>query len=258
MGLPGLQPQLLRQLLALKKPLVLVLFHGGIVTLPPDLLAAPALALVSAGYPGLYGAAALADALFDAPDALATNRWGKTPVTWYSEAGWKSADFDMLSFDMAAPPGRTHRYYTGTPQFAFGHGLSYANTTLRAAAAADGAAIAITVTNAHPRRATDEVVMLYAAPRPGTLAATEPAARRLRALAAFERVGPLAPGAAATLRFAVTPEMAQVTDLQGRRVLREGAYAFVVSTGLAEVTLPFVCDAAACRAAPADGVVEDA
>ena len=103
---------------------------------------------------------------------LTLTRWGKTPVTWYSELGWESARFDMLSFAMAAPPGRTHRYYTGTPQFPFGSGLSYAPTALRAHAAtaatdeADGDggvgrgssdAVVVTVTNQHPTRATDEV-----------------------------------------------------------------------------------------------------
>ena len=63
-------------------------------------------------------------------------------MTWYSERGWARAAFDMLSFAMAAPPGRTHRYYTGTPQFPFGFGLSYAPTTLRARAAAATAATA--------------------------------------------------------------------------------------------------------------------
>ena len=73
-----MQPALLRQLLALGKPLALVIYHGGIVTLPPDILKAPQLALVSAGYPGLYGAAALAAALLDTDAEPATNRWGGT------------------------------------------------------------------------------------------------------------------------------------------------------------------------------------
>ena len=74
-----MQPALLRQLLALGKPLVLVLYHGGIVTLPPDILKAPQLAVVSAGYPGMHGAAALAAALLDTDAEPATNRWGTTP-----------------------------------------------------------------------------------------------------------------------------------------------------------------------------------
>ena len=42
---------------------------------------------------------------------LASNRWGRTPVTWYSEAGWAAAGFDMLDFEMGAAPGRTYRFY---------------------------------------------------------------------------------------------------------------------------------------------------
>ena len=283
-GLPGVQPALLRQLLALGKPVALVLFHGGIVTLPPDLLASPKLALVSAGYPGMYGAAAIAAALFDKKksgsgsggsggeavvEQLATNRWGKTPVTWFSEAGWKAADFDMLSFDMAKPPGRTHRYYTGVPQFAFGYGLSYSRTALHAAAKAatattaaagnGAAAVEVSVTNTDATRETDEVVFLYVSAARGTLDADEPAAKRVRALAAFERVGPIAPrGGVAKLRFEITPEMVAVHDAAGKRGVRAGAYTFVVSNGLTEVAVGFRCDKAACRADEAVAVEVEA
>ena len=120
---------------------------------------------------------------------LTLTRWGKTPVTWYSELGWESAHFDMLSFAMAAPPGRTHRYYTGTPQFAFGFGLSYAPTALRAHAATattdeaddDGGAgvgssdaVVVTVTNQHPTRATDEVARRRAKSQPPHSSPTQP------------------------------------------------------------------------------------
>ena len=54
-GLPGLQPDLLAKLIALGKPIALVLFHGGIIAMPPDLVGAPNLAIVSAGYPGVHG-----------------------------------------------------------------------------------------------------------------------------------------------------------------------------------------------------------
>ena len=67
---------LLAQLLALSKPLALVLFHGGMLTIPPSLLQAPNLAIVSAGYPGIHGGVAIADALFDVPALAAEQvRW---------------------------------------------------------------------------------------------------------------------------------------------------------------------------------------
>jgi hypothetical protein len=212
-ALPGLQPSLLRQLLALGKPTAVVLFHGGMVTLPPDLLGAPNLALVSAGYPGIYGAAATAAALFDGPDGrLASNRWGKTPVTWFSEAGWAAAGFNMLSFDMGKAPGRTHRYYTGEPQWSFGHGLGYAQTRMTPSAVVVGepvggaTAISAAVHNADTARAADEVVFLYAVPGAATVPPSEPAAALRRQLVGFTRVGPIAPGGSAAATFSVTAD----------------------------------------------------
>ena len=257
-GLPGLQPSLLAQLLALGKPLAFVLFHGGIVTFPADLLAQPNLALVSAGYPGLYGAAAIADALFDVPASdgrparQASNRWGKTPITWYSEGGWKDAAFDMLSFDMALAPGRTHRYYTGTAQWPFGAGLSYASTSTRAAStasttAANAPTIDVAVRNEDAARATDQIVFLYARAVAGTIAASEPAARLRRTLVAFERLGPIAPGATARASFVVTPRMLEVHDAHGKAKLHPGSYDFLVGAGDDEVSLGFECSEEACR-----------
>ena len=93
-----------------------------------------------------------------------------------------------------------------------------------------------------------KVVLLYVAASRGTLAPTEPAAALVRSLAAFERVGPIAPGASATVRFALSPDMVKVADAHGVRTLRPGGYTFVASTGLAELGLPFTCDLKACRA----------
>ena len=250
-GLPGVQPKLLSKLLALGKPLALVLFHGGIVTFPPDILAAPNLALVSAGYPGIYGAEAIANALLEvSADGALPSRFGKTPLTWYSEKGWADADFDMLSFDMGKAPGRTHVYYSGTPQWAFGAGLSYARTELSAAHGAPKAAgapptIEVAVRNLDAKRATDEVVFLFLVPAAGTVPPTEPAAKMRRTLVAFERVT-IAPRGAAAVKFDVRAEAAQLRDAAGDLTTFEGEYDFVVSTGGIDVPLRFRCGAAGC------------
>ena len=63
-----------------------------------------------------------------APAALAAqlfgreNRWGKLPVTIYPSS--YNTEQDMANYDMAKPPGRTYRYYTGKPLWDFGTGLS--------------------------------------------------------------------------------------------------------------------------------------
>ena len=275
-GLPGLQPQLLRLLLQLNKPLALVLLHGGIVTIPSDILACPHLAVVSAGYPGIHGGRAIAEALFDAAVSaqaegdegggsgslgLAANRWGRLAVTWYSHEGWDAAQYDMLSFDMAQAPGRTYRYYTGKPQWPFGFGLSYAELVLAAkysakagaAAGAEGGTgkVLVSVTNKEPTRTADAVVLLYMEPVPGTVPADVPAAALRRQLVAFERLGPIPPKSDASFAFELTAERVTLVDAVGAPVLYPGRYDLLASLGdgLSDIRLRFECDAqSGCRA----------
>ena len=252
--LPGLQPKLLASLLALGKPLALVLFHGGVVTLPPSILAHSNLAVVSAGYPGIHGGKAIAEALFDAAgvgDGKASNRWGRTAVTWYSEAGWQQAGYDMLSFDMAAAPGRTYRYYNGLPQWPFGFGLSYSTLKLHAvhSNATDASRtgrVAVGVENVDPSRSSDAVVLLYIQPHAGTVPTLAPAAALRRQLVAFERLAAIPAADQANFAFELTPEHVSLHDAHGATVLYPGLYELIVSLGDGEqsneVTLHFSCD----------------
>ena len=117
---------------------------------------------------------------------------------------------------MGKAPGRTHVYYSGTPQWAFGAGLSYAQTELSAAhgkAKAAGAppTIEVAVRNLDAKRATDEVVFLFLVPAAGTVPPSEPAAKMRRTLVAFERVT-IAPRGAAAVHFDVRAEAAQLRD----------------------------------------------
>jgi beta-D-xylosidase 4 len=242
-GFPGLQPKLLTQLLALGKPLALVLFHGGMVTFPPDLLAAKNLAVVSAGYPGVHGAKAIAEALFDAEDGEpAVNRWGKTAVTWYSEGGWADAKFNMLDFDMAASPGRTHRYYTGTPQWPFGFGLSYSTFEVVKSAGARH-----TVRNTG-RRTGDAVLFVYSSASRGTVPASAPSSSLLRTLVHFERIGAIAPGESRQVDFMLRPKHLTAVDERGESVFYPGSYALTLSVGngAEEVEELYECTKARC------------
>jgi len=113
--LPGLQEDFAHQVFELGKPIILVLVNGGQVAL--DNLVAEPSAIVEAFNPNTIGGTALALSLFGIE-----NRWGKLPYTIYSYDVMQA--FDMLDHSMSAPPGRTHRYFTGKPIYPFGYGLS--------------------------------------------------------------------------------------------------------------------------------------
>ena len=250
-GLPGQQPALLRALLALGKPLALVLFHGGIMTLPPDIVAHPLLAVVSAGYPGVHGSQAISEALFDAAgvgDGQAANRWGRTAVTWYTEEGWQDAAYDMLSFEMAAPPGRSYRYYTGVPQWRFGHGLSYTPFELSVThAKAGGGHCTFTVANQMGAggRTGDAIVLLYVRPGNGTVPSSAPASALRRQLVSFERLASIRAASRSRFSFELTVEHVTLVDAHGKPLLYPGLYELLASLGdeEADAHLAFHCDA---------------
>lgn len=105
------------------KPVIIATMGGG----PVDLTAAKANSAIGAimwvGYPGQSGGDAIADAIFGA-----TNPSGKLTMTWYPESFAQAVsifDMGMRPNKTSGNPGRSHRFYTGTPVFAFGEGLSY-------------------------------------------------------------------------------------------------------------------------------------
>ncbi len=73
-ALPGLQEPFALDVLALHKPVVIVLTNGGALAID-NLVSLPA-AIVEAFNPGVGGAVPLAHSLFGVQ-----NRWGKMPVT---------------------------------------------------------------------------------------------------------------------------------------------------------------------------------
>eukprot|EP01065_Artemidia_motanka_P043512 TRINITY_DN603_c0_g1_i1.p1 TRINITY_DN603_c0_g1~~TRINITY_DN603_c0_g1_i1.p1 ORF type:complete len:790 (+),score=175.63 TRINITY_DN603_c0_g1_i1:58-2370(+) len=244
-GLPPPQIDLLKRMTAVGKPLAVVLVHGGIVTMETAFVATLP-AVVSVGYPGFFGAAAIADHLLATPGGQASNRWGKLAVTWYSTEGWAEANYDMLDFNMAAGVGRTYRYYNGTGLlWPFGYGLSYSKHALTAKAS--GSKVTATVSSAD-RQDADEVVIVFAKARPGVIPSGAPAARLQRQVVDFARVGPVAPTASAT--FEITPESLQLFNEQGVQTNYPGDYDITVSIGSADpVTLRFTCTATSCVSA---------
>jgi len=110
----------------ISKPVVVVLFNGGIVSF--DRIADMATAnpaIVEAFYPGIKGGAALANALFGVD-----NRWGRLPVSIYCSS--YTQQVEMLDMSFTSGVGRTYMYWQGDPvTFPFGHGLSLTTFELK-------------------------------------------------------------------------------------------------------------------------------
>ena len=152
--LPAPQEALLERIVKVGKPTVLVLMSGS--ALAVTWAERHVNAIVEAWYPGQAAGSAIADVLFGD-----YNPAGRLPVTFY-----RSTD-DLPPFDQYAMSGRTYRFFTGKPLYAFGYGLSYTKfkyshltTSAKSLSASDSLTVAVDVKNDGKVRG-DEVVQLY-------------------------------------------------------------------------------------------------
>ena len=145
--LPAPQRILLDKVLEVGKPTVVILMAGSAI----DLSAAQekADAILLAWYPGAGGGRAVADLLFGKASPS-----GKLPVTFY----YNEALDEMPDFTDYSMKNRTYRYYSGTPLYPFGYGLTYGDVAVTDLSA-DRRMAYVTVEN--QGRATEEVVQLY-------------------------------------------------------------------------------------------------
>ena len=116
-------------------------------------------AIIYTAHGGQNAGTAIADVLFgDYAPA------GRLSTTWYSSLSQLSA---ITNYDIIGGQ-RTYMYFTGTPLYAFGHGLTYttftySNLRLSSSSMSDSGQVTVSVdvTNSGSR-ASDEVVQLYA------------------------------------------------------------------------------------------------
>jgi beta-glucosidase len=168
--LPDTQERLVKAIIALGKPVVVVLTSGSAVAI--NSAASGAAGVLSAWYGGEEAGTAIAETL-----AGVNNPAGRLPVTFY-----KSTD-QLPPFTEYAMKGRTYRYFTGEPLYRFGDGLSYSTfvySGLKVKRTATGGEVRATVKNTSSRDG-DEVVQLYLAVGAGD---SEP----IRSLRGFQRV----------------------------------------------------------------------
>jgi beta-glucosidase len=220
--LPEPQRALLAALAATGKPLVVVQMTGAAIADPWT--KATADAAVAAWYPGQAGGTAIARLL--AGDISPS---GRLPVTFYA------ATRDMPAYIDYSMKERTYRFFSGTPLYPFGHGLSYTRFVYAAAspaavtiAAGEGLGAAVRVTNTGAR-AGDAVVQAYLAP-----VAPQPQGRTVpvlqRQLVGFARAS-LAPGETREVRLTIDPRSLSLVARDGTRAIVPGAYRLFVGGG---------------------------
>nr|WP_255516284.1 glycoside hydrolase family 3 C-terminal domain-containing protein [Luteimonas suaedae] len=215
-GLPPTQQALLERAKAGGKPLIVVLMSGSAVAL--NWAQQHADAILAAWYPGQSGGTAIAQAL-----AGDFSPGGRLPVTFYRS----TRDLPpYVSYDMK---GRTYRYFTGTPLYAFGHGLGYTTFTYdtpqlsaQTLEAGEPLRVSVRVRNSG-ERSGDEVVQVYLEPpqRPES---------PIRSLAGFQRLT-LQPGESREVEFELDARALSDVDRAGQRAVEAGDYRVFVGGG---------------------------
>ena len=213
LDLPADQRKLLEAAKALGKPLVVVLMNGSPIDLSWE--KDNASAILEAWYPGQSGGQAVGQVLAGQADP-----GGRLPLTFYRSLA------DLPPFDDYAMKGRTYRYFTGTPVYPFGYGLSYSHFdygTVSVAGTADqGLHVTASVRNSGTRDG-DEVAELYITPP------AFPGAPKI-ALRGFTRLA-LKPGQSQTVTFDLSPRDLSFVTADGTRELVPGQYTVSVGSG---------------------------
>ncbi|HEU5232080.1 MAG TPA: glycoside hydrolase family 3 C-terminal domain-containing protein [Terriglobales bacterium] len=207
LDLPAPQKELLEQIYALGKPMILVLTNGSALGVNWAEEHVPA--ILEAWYPGEEGGTAVAEAI-----AGDFSPGGRLPVTFY-----KSID-QLPAFEDYSMAKRTYRYFDGEPLYPFGYGLSYTTFAYRNLqidnpnVAADGTVrLSVDVVNTGQKKA-EEVVELYLAHQ-GVQGAA------IRALKGFQRIT-LDAGDQRTVSFALSGRDLGIVDPEGKHRIVPG------------------------------------
>ena len=216
LDLPTIQTDLIRDITALGKPVVVVLLNGSAVSVNWADQHIPA--IVEAWYPGQAGGQAIADVLFGD-----YNPAGRLPVTFYTSLT------DLPAFGDYAMAGRTYRYFKKPVLYPFGYGLSYTtfhydNLSVNAPAKrGDSVHLTVQVKNTGATEG-DEVAQLYVSAKDAGVPVP------IRSLRGFRRIH-LKPGETRMLDFIIAPDAFTVIDDLMQRVALPGNFDISVGGG---------------------------
>lgn len=201
LSLPEVQQALLQQVVAVGKPVILVLMNGSAMSI--NWADQNVAAIIEAWYPGGQGGEAVAGLI-----AGDFSPAGRLPVTFY-----RSVE-DLPAFEDYSMANRTYRYFKGEALYPFGYGLSFTSFAYGKVEVAPSTvsnlaqeiAVSVQVTNTGTRGG-DEVVQLY-------LARTDIDSAPIRSLVGFKRLS-LAAGAMQTVEFLLKPSQYSLVDEDG-------------------------------------------
>jgi beta-glucosidase len=224
-SLPGVQEQLIQAVYQANPKTIVVLVNG--YSLAINWAAANIPAIVCAWYGGESQGTAIADVLFGA-----YNPGGKLSATWYSSL----ADLPSMD-DYDIKNNRTYMYFTGTPMYPFGFGLSYTsfaydNLTLASTSIAPSQSVTITANVKNTgSRAGDEVPQMY-------IHEVAPSMKRpIKELKGFQRIN-LAPGETKTATFTLSYDDLAFWDSTAQKfTVKPGAFDIMVGTSSADIKL---------------------
>lgn len=232
--LPQPQRKLLEAMVKTGKPVILINMTGSAMDL--KYAHEHCAAVLQAWYPGARGGRVIADILFGEISPS-----GKLPVTFYRDTE------ELPDFEDYSMKGRTYRYFTGTPLYPFGYGLTYSDVTLDSVDccgrnvtgqgaeeqsahgyAGQGAEGAFNLTATVSNRgavATDEVIQVYIKAEDSVHATPAPR------LCGFARIS-LQPGETKQVKVPVDRDAFTVVNEEGERLV-DGTR-FTVSTGFGQ------------------------
>lgn len=224
LDLVGAQTQLARAVLGTGRPTVVVLIHGGPLTIPE--LARTAPAILDGFYLGEETGNAVADVLFGEVSPA-----GRLPISIPRSVGSVP-----VNYDHKPSSDRAYLFEEPGPLWPFGHGLSYTrfaydNLSVNPPRIApDGRAhVAVTVTNVG-KRAADEVVQLYVHDMVASVV------RPVLELKGFRRIH-LGPGQARRVELELGPDELGLWNAEMVRVVEPGTFAIMVGASSSDIRL---------------------
>jgi beta-glucosidase len=229
LGLPGVQEDLAKAIVAVGKPVVAVLINGRPISSPWLQENVPA--ILEAWLPGEEGAPVIAEVVFGG-----ANPGGKLPVTIARSVGQVPIHYNNR------PSGGRSNWYVDyvempvTPLYPFGHGLSYTTFSysdlhLSAKKVGPGEQIDITLTVTNTgKTAGDEVVQLYVCDEYASIP------RPVKELKGFCRIA-LEPGQSRKLTFHLPVDMLAFYDEELNLVVEAGKIKFSLGSSSADIRL---------------------